>query len=87
MKHGAASRRLFFGREDLERVSVRGDYERNSVLEMCGEFLREAAVLILVFVPLELYKTGTMRKSWFLGTITFSVVLLFSGIFFERIRP
>jgi hypothetical protein len=61
--------------------------ERNSVLEMCGEFLREAAVLVLVFVPLELYRGGSMKRGWFLWTITFSAVLLFCGIFLESIRP
>jgi len=34
------------------------EMEKASVLEMLGEFLREAAVLVLVFVPLELYKPG-----------------------------
>ena len=59
-----------------------------SVLEMIGEFLREAAVLVLVFVPLELNKPGhQMPARWYVGIVGFSLFLLIGGIFLERIRP
>jgi hypothetical protein len=55
---------------------------------MCGEFLRETAVLILVFVPLELHKPGSeISLKWFLAIVLFSVMLLVSGMILERIRP
>lgn len=59
-----------------------------SVLEMIGEFLREAAVLVLVFVPLELNKPGhQIAARWYVGIVSFSLFLLLGGIFLERIRP
>jgi hypothetical protein len=62
--------------------------EKVSVLEMIGEFLREAAVLVLVFVPLELNKPGhQMPIRWYFSIVGFSLCLLVSGIFLERIRP
>jgi hypothetical protein len=60
--------------------------DKNSVMEMVGEFLREIAVLVLVFVPLELFK-GNMSLGWYLGVLAFSATLLASGICMERIRP
>lgn len=64
------------------------EMEKASVLEMLGEFLREAAVLVLVFVPLELYKPGhQISLKWYLCIIGLSVTLLLSGVFLERIRP
>jgi hypothetical protein len=59
-----------------------------SVVEMIGEFLREAAVLVLVFVPLELNKPEhQMPVRWYFGIVGFSLFLLLGGIFLERIRP
>jgi hypothetical protein len=60
--------------------------EKDSVAEMIAEFLREAAVLVLVFVPLELYKRG-LSVGWLAGIIGFSLGLLAFGIVLERIRP
>lgn len=60
--------------------------QKDSVAEMIAEFLREAAVLVLVFVPLELYKRG-LSVGWLAGIIGFSVFVLGLGIALERIRP
>jgi hypothetical protein len=55
---------------------------------MIGEFLREAAVLVLVFVPLELNKPcHQMSIKWYFGILGVSLALLFGGVFLERIRP
>jgi hypothetical protein len=58
---------------------------------MIGEFVRELAVLIIVFVPLEAYK-GNHWEWWqlllaMLGTIGFAVGILALGIRIERRRP
>jgi hypothetical protein len=59
-----------------------------SVMEMIGEFLREAAVLVLVFVPLELNRPGhQIPARWYFGIVKFGLFLLLGGIFLERIRP
>jgi hypothetical protein len=63
------------------------EQEKSSVSEMIGEFLREAAVLILVFVPIEFYKTKDISLSWFLVIVGFSILMLISGVVLERIRP
>jgi len=65
--------------------------EKCSVSEMIGEFLRELAVLVLVFVPLESYR-GTHLRPWQLsGAIAITVVIalaIFSaGVAIERRRP
>lgn len=59
--------------------------ERDSAAEMFAEFLREAAVLVLVFVPLELYRHG-LTWGWLAGIIGFSFGLLIAGIVLERKR-
>ena len=62
--------------------------DKRSVLEMIGEFLREAAVLVLVFVPLELYRPAhAISVGWFLRILGFSVSILAAGVILERIRP
>ena len=61
--------------------------EKESVAEMIGAFLREAAVLVLVFVPLEVYKSPPIRPlPWLLGVLAFSSVTLGLGIVLERNR-
>jgi general stress protein CsbA len=54
---------------------------------MLGEFLREAAVLVLVFVPLEFYKSGFVHPFWIIGVVVFSLAVLTGGIALERQRP
>jgi hypothetical protein len=61
--------------------------EKRSVPEMLGEFLRETSVLVLVFVPLELY---TQHAASLLKTICVvfltSTILLVLGMWLERSR-
>ena len=57
---------------------------------MCGEFLRELAVLIFVFVPLELWRPDMNVQvfTWIVvWTITTAIVSLALGILIERVRP
>jgi hypothetical protein len=60
---------------------------RKETLEMLGEFLRETGVLIIVFVPLDLFAHGEISLRMFLAVIACSLVLLGLGILVERIRP
>jgi len=54
---------------------------------MIAEFLREAAVLVLVFVPLEFYRNRPRSPYWIPAVILFSLVTLAAGITLERKRP
>lgn len=60
--------------------------ERKGTLEMLGEFLREVAVLVLVFVPLGFF---VHNLTWmrFIYTLVGSCVFLAFGVAIERIRP
>lgn len=60
--------------------------DKRDVLEMLSEFLRESAVLVLVFVPLEFYKSGRITVHLLVVIILFSIVALVGGIILERIR-
>jgi hypothetical protein len=60
---------------------------RRDVLEMLGEFLREAGVLVLVFGFLDLYMTEKPVTFWFvMGILSLSGFLLVSGILIEITR-
>ena len=65
--------------------------EKCSVLEMIGEFLRELAVLIFVFVPLEMWRGSKGNPGEYteilLWTAVIAIVSLTVGILFERVRP
>lgn len=63
--------------------------ERKSVTEMFGEYLREAAVLSGVFIPLDRVIGQRAGLSWgyIWVTLAISVGLLLIGIFAERLRP
>jgi hypothetical protein len=50
-----------------------------SVSEMIGEICRELAVLVLVFVPLELYKNTEISRSVIATAIVGSIVLAAVG--------
>ncbi len=63
------------------------EHEKSSVSEMIAEFLREAAVPVLVFVPLEFYRNRPTSPYWIPGVIFFSLVTLAAGITLERKRP
>ena len=62
---------------------------QKSVAEMISEYLREAAVLVAVFIPLDriLSQGKTFTRQWFWITVGVSVVLLVAGITLERVRP
>ncbi len=54
---------------------------------MLADFLREAAVLVLVFVPLEIYVRGGISGKTAAVVILLSAFALAFGIFIERRRP
>src|SRR5207245_890768 len=54
--------------------------------EMIGEFFREAAVLVLVFVPVEKFIPGGLKIKWALATLGVSLIFLATGMSFERWR-
>ena len=56
-------------------------------LEMLADFLREVAVLVLVFVPLDLFAHKSISASRVLGVILVSGLILAFGIALERKRP
>jgi hypothetical protein len=60
---------------------------RKSVLEMLGEFLREAGVLVIVFGFLDLYMAGKPVTFWsVMSILSLSGFLLVSGILIETTR-
>jgi hypothetical protein len=58
------------------------------VSEMIGDFLREAAVLVLVFFPLDvaLKDGGNVPLSFLCVIGALSLTLLVAGIYFEKRR-
>lgn len=62
--------------------------EVKDVHEMFGDFLREAAVLVLVFFPLDVsLKNGGSIPLYFLCvTGALSLSLLFAGMYVEKTR-
>jgi hypothetical protein len=67
------------------------EHEKCSVSGMIGEFIREVAVLVLVFVPLEAYK-GLHWRWWqttgaVLATVIAAIGVPGVGIQIERQRP
>ena len=62
--------------------------DQKTTAEMISEYLREASVLVAVFIPLDRIlsqgKAFTLR--WFWITVGVSVVLLAVGIAVERVR-
>lgn len=65
--------------------------ERRTVLEMLGEFLPELAVLIFVFVPLEVWGATQGQYKDFLEILIWTAIIamfsLAAGIMMERVRP
>jgi hypothetical protein len=59
---------------------------RKSVMEMVGEFLREAAVLVLVFVPLDVAVREKFSGAGLAGALVISAGLLIGGIILQRKR-
>ena len=61
--------------------------DRDSVGKMLGEFLREAAVLTIVFLPMDKFIRGdTLTWTFCGGIVVLSGGRLFAGIVFERRR-
>ena len=54
--------------------------------EMLAEFCREVAVLVLVFVPLELYRQPTIQPGIVKLAILGSAILLVIGMLVESVR-
>ena len=60
--------------------------EKKDVSEMVGDFLREAAVLVFVFIPIDYGITGTLTLKLVLASGTLSLALLVMGIHLESRR-
>ena len=62
---------------------------QKTIAEMISEYLKEAAVLVAVFIPLDriLLQGKTFIRQWFWITVGVSAVLLVAGITLERVRP
>ena len=61
---------------------------RKSIFEMFAEGLREIAVLIIVFAPLDRWverRSYTLSDSW--KTLGFGAILFVVGVVVERVRP
>jgi hypothetical protein len=67
-------------------VAVQVESVPKSVSEMIGEICRELAVLVLVFVPLELYKNTEISGSIIATAIVGSIALAAVGILIEWLR-
>ena len=62
--------------------------QRKAVSEMIGEFLREAGVLLAVFVPLEaLFAGKTVAATTVAVGMVVSAVFLILDVTVERLRP
>jgi hypothetical protein len=61
---------------------------RKTTTEMIGEFMREVALLVLVFVPLEFFLQADDQYRWpgIVAASIFSASLLIIGIVIERVR-
>ena len=58
-----------------------------SILEMVGEFFRDAAVLIGVFAPVyRILREQALTRSWVVPIIGTVLILLTAGIALERVR-
>jgi len=60
--------------------------EKRDVLDMLAEFLRELAVLVLVFVPLEAYLQHRLSKRGIATIFGLAFILLTFRIVLERRR-
>ena len=64
--------------------------EPKSLAEMLGEYLREAAVLILIFVPIDLLipkgegQGHSISAKWLIATLALSLAMLGAGMWAER---
>ena len=67
-------------------MAVQVESVPKSISEMIGEICRELAVLVLVFVPLELYKNAGISGHVIITAIAGSIVLAAIGILIEWLR-
>ena len=68
----------------LGRVAAK---RSRDVLEMLGEFFREAAVLVLIFYPLEMARSNGSLPLLFVFLVGVGcIVLLLMGIVLEKMR-
>ncbi len=67
-------------------MAIRVESAPKSVGEMIGEICRELAVLVLVFVPLELYRNAAISGSVIAAAIGGSIALAGVGILIEWLR-
>ena len=65
-----------------------GGKKTKDTLEMVGDFFREAAVLVLIFYPLEMSKNpnGTVPLPLLLIVGSSCIALLLMGIALEKLR-
>lgn len=60
---------------------------RRSVPDLLGEALREAGVLLFVFIPLDLALQGHgLTLGWFTAIVVPPAAFVISGIYVERTR-
>jgi len=57
--------------------------DRRERAQMLGDFLRECAVLVFIFYPLESYFQGKLDWSTVYWDVVFSAPLLYWGIILE----
>lgn len=63
------------------------EIERDSIAKMCGEFLREAGLLVAVFIPLDLTINGhPLTIAWSVAMIGIPMFLFILGMAIERKR-
>ena len=69
---------------DSEQTPVLVRVAKKTSYEMIGDFLREIAALVLVFVPLDSYITdGRLSSKWLAGTLLASLLLFLLGVALE----
>ena len=61
--------------------------EKRTPAEMVGDYLREIAVLVMVFVPLDAVFSRVLTLRLLLATLVISGVFLAGGIWVEVKRP
>lgn len=66
-----------------------GRHTPKSTKEMLGEYLRDAAVLILIFVPVDILIPRYLNKQniqarWLVATLGLSLAMLILGMWAER---
>ncbi len=69
----------------MNRDKLMATLRKRTLFSHASAFLREAAILVAVFVPLATYieKEKTMGLGAFVGWLVFTVVLFWGGIAFE----